>query len=678
MKKLLQEPVFLIGLILRFLLIFGLTAKPILELYVPFLEHSLEWSLNPWGSWLVDGGNLIAFPYGYAMLFWLLPFILLAKLIHLPLTFGYSFALLFTDLLFLLLLDRMYPNRGKLVFYIYWLSPIIILATYVLGYNDLIPVFFLALSYYLIRGHQFKLSGLSISLALSAKLSMMLALPFVFVYFFHNRPLRQFLSDFCIGLGIGVSVLWIPFLSSESALKMLFSNPEMFKLYALKLQMVNELSIYLVPVVYFLVLYYAWRVKRLNYNLFTAFSGTAFLLLVLMTPASPGWFIWVVPLLVDYQMMSDRTSFFLVGFFSLLYVFSSLKLFSITSSEYLLAVIESIQLSGHAQSLTHTLMVVIGIILAMRLWREAIVRNDYFRLSRKPFVIGIAGDSGAGKDTFTDALEGLFGRHSVTKVSGDNYHLWDRQKPMWQVMTHLNPMANNLEAFSRDVMSLVDGKSILAAHYDHTSGRMSHPQRIDSNDLIIASGLHALYLPLLREIFDLTIYLDIDEDLRKYFKITRDVTIRGHSVEQAEASLERREEDSIKFIRPQANFADLVLSLKPIHPRLLEGDYVARKMRYKISARSRYGFNELALIRALVGICGLHVDMLHSENPSEIELTIEGETTSEDVAMAARLVCPEIFEFLDLYPRWQDGMTGLMQLITISHIQRALSRRFYD
>ena len=42
------------------------------------------------------------------------------------------------------------------------------------------------------------------------------------------------------------------------------------------------------------------------------------------------------------------------------------------------------------------------------MWREAIVNNDYFRLSRKPFSIGIAGDSGSGKDTLVNSYIDLF------------------------------------------------------------------------------------------------------------------------------------------------------------------------------------------------------------------------------------------------------------------------------
>ena len=46
------------------------------------------------------------------------------------------------------------------------------------------------------------------------------------------------------------------------------------------------------------------------------------------------------------------------------------------------------------------------------------------------------------------------------------------------------------------------------------------------------------------------------------------------------------------------------------------------------------------------------------------------------IQMAARLICPQIFEFLDLQPQWQNGVLGLMQLITLSHINQALTRRF--
>jgi uridine kinase len=682
MRKLCLQPLFLLGLVIRLTLIETIAPLAVSDWFDPFLDIStVHFTLDPWTVWLNGGGTPVAFPYGYAMWLGFLPLSIAAKLIGFPLQYAYDFTLLAADFALLLVLRQLLPERDRLLLITYWLSPIVILASYGLGLNDLIPVLLLTLALYFTRRLQLKFAGALCMVAISAKLSMVLALPFFLIYLFNNRALRQILPRFLIGLLLGGVLLILPFLFSGSGLLMLFSNPEMGKVYHLAINLGGDVLIYAVPLIYLMMLYKVWRVRCLNYDLFHATLGMAFLLVVLMTPASPGWFIWTIPLLVTYQAMSGRIAIALTGIFSGLYVLSSLLsmpiIFFNADQFYLADAFQlSEQLSNHAASLLHTTMVATGIILALRIWRETVSRNDYFRLSRKPFVMGIAGDSGAGKDTFSDAIKGLFGSHSVSTLSGDDYHLWDRQKPMWQVMTHLNPMANDLEGFANDLVALVDGKSIHARHYEHQTGRMSRPFNINSNDIIIASGLHALYLPILRECYNLSIYLDIDENLRRHFKLQRDVHQRGHSLEKVLSSFDKREPDSVRFIRPQASHADLVLSLQPIHSRILEDLNGKHPLRFKVVARSRHGLNEQSLTRVLVGICGLHVDMVVSNDASEVELTIEGETSAQDIALAAQMICPRIFEFLDINPQWQDGVMGLMQLISLSHINQALTKRF--
>jgi uridine kinase len=676
MKKFFLNPLFLFGAVIRLILIFFVLSFPVVEWFVPFLDASTQaFNFDPWAAWLEQGGAPEAFPYGYTMWLVFLPLILLCKILGAPLIYGYGLTLMAVDLVLLLLIRKMLPGRDQLILMVYWLSPILIVASYFLGFNDLIPVVFLTAALYLIKKSKLLLSGFVLIAAISAKLSMVLALPFFLIYLLHNSALRQLLGKFIKGSLIGGAVMLLPFfLFSHAGVGMLFSNPEMEKIYHLAISFNESTLIYLVPLIYFLMIYVAWRVRRLNFELFNAMLGMAFLLVVLMTPASPGWFIWALPLLVMYQATGDRVAIALVALFSVLYVLSSLLL--MPQSELFGQLLTGLPLDDKLTSLIHTMMVATGIILMFRIWRETVSRNDYFRLSRKPFVLGIAGDSGSGKDTFSDAMKGLFGEHCVTQLSGDDYHLWDRQKPMWQVMTHLNPMANDLEGFANDLVALTDGKKIQSRHYDHKTGRMSHPMSIKSNDIIIASGLHALYLPILRQCYNLSIYLDIDEGLRKYFKFQRDVNQRGHSAERVLSSFERREPDSSRFIRPQASNADLVLSLQPIYPQILEKIHEKCTLRFKLVARSRHGLNEMSLMRVLVGVCGLHVDMLTGNDTAEVEVTIEGETSAQDIALAAQMICPRILEFLDLTPKWQDGVMGLMQLITLSHIHQALTKRF--
>ncbi len=682
MKKMLLHPMFIVGLAVRLVLIVCMAPLAITEWYAPFLDVSTSVvTADPWSTWIESGGTTSAFPYGYVMWVAFLPMTLVAKLAGLPLLYAYHLTILVADFCMLLTLRQLLPDRQRLLLLAYWLSPIVILASYGLGLNDLIPALLLCLSIFFVQQVKLKLAGALLVAAISAKLSMVVALPFFVIYLFNNRPLRTRLPKFLSGFGLSILLVWVPFLFSEAGIQMLLGNPEMGKIYQLAIGLAGNVSIYVVPLLYLVMLYLAWRVRRLNFDLFQANTGMALLLIVLMTPASPGWFVWCLPFLALYQAMSGRMAILLVGIFSVTYVLSTLLVTPLKfANGNELALGAALQASGQlvslATSLLHTGMVAIGLVLAIRIWREAISRNDFFRLSRKPFIVGVAGDSGAGKDTFADAITGLFGEHSVVKLSGDDYHLWDRQKPMWQVMTHLNPMANNLEGFCNDLLSLTDGKSVLCRHYDHRKGRRSKPFQIESNDFIIASGLHALYLPALRECYNLKIYLDIDEGLRRYFKLKRDVQQRGHTAEQVLNSFEKRDRDSERFIRPQSNHADLILSLQPIHSRMLEDLNDKHPLRLKLVVNTRNGFNELSIHRVLVGVCGLHVDIGAENDGADIKMTIEGEVSSADIAMAALILCPRVLEFLDIPPKWKDGMLGLMQLITLSHISQALTKRF--
>lgn len=682
MKKMLLHPMFISGLAVRLVLIVCMKPLAVTQWYVPFLDVSTSViTLDPWSVWIAGKGAAVAFPYGYAMWLAFLPMTLLAKLVGFQLLYAYQLTLLAADFCLLLTLRRLLPDRQPLLLLVYWLSPIVILASYGLGLNDLIPALLLCLSMLFVRQIRLKLAGALFAAAISAKLSMIVALPLFAIYLFNNRALRKRLASFISGFALGIVLLGAPFFISAAGIQMLFGNQEIGKVYQLAIGLAGNISIYVVPLVYLIMLYLVWRVRRFNFDLFQATTGMAFLLIVLMTPASAGWFVWCLPFFVIYQAMSGRIAIILVSVFSVAYVLSTLLVIPLQISsgrEFVLGLIVDVpgQLGNQTASLLHTGMIAIGLVLAIRIWRETISRNNFFRLSRKPFVLGVAGDSGAGKDTFADAISGLFGDHSVVKMSGDDYHLWDRQKPMWQVMTHLNPMANDLERFSNDLVSLTDGRSILSRHYDHQTGRMSKTYQIDSNDFIIASGLHALYLPILRERYNLKIYLDIDEGLRRYFKLKRDVQLRGHAVEGVLDSFEKREPDSERFIRPQSKHADLILSLQPIHSRMLEDLDDKNPLRLKLVVETKNGFNELSIHRVLVGVCGLHVDIMVGNDGADVKMTIEGDVSAADVAMAAEILCPRVLEFLDIPPKWHDGMLGLMQLITLSHVSQALTKRF--
>ena len=680
-KNLIYNKFFIFGLIFRLILIASVFSLAINDWYEPFISFSLSAiNINPWEIWLESGGSVEAFPYGYVLWLTFIPAFFIFKLFGLPAIIAYFLTILVCDFLLLAILSKLIPGREKLILFTYWLSPVVLLATYGYGFNDIVPVLFLMGAVLSIKNLKMYLAGFLLAAAVSAKLSMVIAAPFFMIYLYNNKSLRCMFKDFFITFLATVLILVSPFIFSDAGRVMLFQNPELSKIYNLSF-IIGDISIIIIPLFYSVALYFVWRFKRPNFDLFISTMGIAFLFVVLANPSSPGWFIWSIPFLALYQTKSGRTAILITFAYSVLYLVTSLSLktilftngFELNLTKQLTTTLISNQLF---LSLLHTSMVCFGVILAFKMYREAISLNNFYRLTRNPFVLGVAGDSGAGKDTYLDSIEDIFGKHSVVKISGDDYHLWDRQKPIWKNITHLNPMANDLESFSKDLITLIDGKSITTKHYNHDTGKMSRKFSLKSNDIIIAGGLHSFYLPILRECFNLKVFLDMDEKLRRHFKIQRDVNVRGHSYDNVLKSFEKRKLDSKKFISPQSKHADLIFSLKPVGLDS-ESELISEKInKFKLVITSSHGLNEYSIRRVLVGLCGLHVDITEDSVNDKTVIMVEGEVYANDIELASDILCPNIIEFLDSNPKWQHGMMGIMQLITLTHIDQALSRKF--
>ena len=82
----------------------------------------------------------------------------------------------------------------------------------------------------------------------------------------------------------------------------------------------------------------------------------------------------------------------------------------------------------------------------------------------------------------------------------------------------------------------------------------------------VIEGLLGYYLPEMLDIYDVRVYLNPPEDLRRRWKVQRDCSRRGYTTDQVLAELDRREPDSEAFIRPQRRKADMLIRFSPGRP----------------------------------------------------------------------------------------------------------------
>ncbi len=207
-------------------------------------------------------------------------------------------------------------------------------------------------------------------------------------------------------------------------------------------------------------------------------------------------------------------------------------------------------------------------------------------MSSKPdrvVLIGVAGDSGCGKSTFLRRLADLFGEELLTVICLDDYHSLDRKQRKETGITALDPRANNFDLMYEQIKALKNGESIMKPIYNHETGTIDPPERVDPNHIVVIEGLHPLYDERVRALLDFSVYLDISDDVKIAWKIKRDMAERGHTYEDVIASINARRPDFMAYIDPQKQYADVVLQILPT--QLVKEEKVGNILRVRMLQR---------------------------------------------------------------------------------------------
>ncbi|MGH2858078.1 MAG: phosphoribulokinase [Solirubrobacteraceae bacterium] len=181
----------------------------------------------------------------------------------------------------------------------------------------------------------------------------------------------------------------------------------------------------------------------------------------------------------------------------------------------------------------------------------------------RPILLGIAGDSAAGKTTLTRGLVRVLGESRVTHVCADHYHRHSRTQRAERGLTPLHPEANHLDILEQHLGHLRAGRAILKPVYRHQDGSLAPPEHVEPMQFTIVEGMLCFHTAVMRDTYDVRIYLDTPEDLRRGWKVQRDCSRRGYTTDEVLTQLDQREADAQAFVRPQRRHADIVITFTP-------------------------------------------------------------------------------------------------------------------
>jgi phosphoribulokinase len=305
----------------------------------------------------------------------------------------------------------------------------------------------------------------------------------------------------------------------------------------------------------------------------------------------------------------------------------------------------------------------------------------------RPIILGIVGDSAAGKTTLTRGIAQILGPENVTLICTDDYHSYDRKQRGEIGITALHPDCNHLDIMQQHLSLLRTGQPILKPVYSHATGTFEPPKYIKPQKFVIVEGLLGYFTRAARDAYDVKVYLAPPEGVRAQWKVKRDTQKRGYTPEQVLAELEKREPDSENFIRPQRQWSDIVVSFYPANDEYEENNghlNVRLVLRPTIphpdftSILNLTDGNSKSAIRL-----GLDRDM---GKPVDV-LEVDGHATLEQVNKLEHILCSDMPYLLNMCDRESNpelgkiaGTTGetlqsyplaLTQLIITYHMLKA-------
>ena len=178
----------------------------------------------------------------------------------------------------------------------------------------------------------------------------------------------------------------------------------------------------------------------------------------------------------------------------------------------------------------------------------------------KPYLIGVAGPSCAGKTELSRALHATLDA-ALLPLDCYYFDLSDRTLEERARFNFDVPSALDHDLFLAQLRDLADGHGVDVPIYDFaTHTRTSRTERVEARQFIVVEGLFVLYWSDIRSLFGTKVFVDLDDSTCLARRIHRDVRERGRTQESVINQFNQTVAPMADlYVRPTRENADIVV-----------------------------------------------------------------------------------------------------------------------
>lgn len=184
-------------------------------------------------------------------------------------------------------------------------------------------------------------------------------------------------------------------------------------------------------------------------------------------------------------------------------------------------------------------------------------------MRKKPIIIGVTGGSGGGKTSVSKAILANFTDQKISMIQHDSYYKDQSHLTFEERVTtnYDHPLAFDTDLMIEHINELIAGRPVDIPIYDYTQHtRSEKTYRQEPQDVFIVEGILVLEDKRLRDLMDIKLFVDTDDDIRIIRRIKRDMEERGRSLD----SVIDQYTSVVKpmyhqFIEPTKRYADIII-----------------------------------------------------------------------------------------------------------------------